>query len=292
MKSDIKRLSMSAIHDESPSGSQESLSTPQQQTPLLPNKDDSMKNQIANLLKKNTISNKDVVSLISQVVNLLLEQKNEIQVALQGFLEAQRVKDDRIDALEKEVSELRNNIQSFKNREPSVALSEGSPSDLQASTKQFDPFNEINERYSRSKNIIIFNINESQSLSPEERSDHDKTHVVQTLQKLELDGNVDFKVVRIGRPSSKPRPVKVIFADPSMVTKCLQNKRKLAGCRLSVKPDLTLMQRNKIKMVFDELNKRKADGESDLTVRYRDGNPYIAKTRSQNRSSNESSKND
>ena len=136
------------------------------------------------------------------------------------------MKNERIDVLEKEIAELRNDFQVLKsNNLDGSSLNPVAPSGQQSTLNQIDTLNEMQERCVRSKNIIVFNIQESNSTSPSERVDHDKAHVIEILEKLQLDTITEYKVVRVGRAGTKPRPMKVMFSDSSFALKCIKNKK-------------------------------------------------------------------
>uniref|UniRef100_A0A6P7GL73 Uncharacterized protein LOC114343770 isoform X1 n=1 Tax=Diabrotica virgifera virgifera TaxID=50390 RepID=A0A6P7GL73_DIAVI len=150
-----------------------------------------------------------------------------------------------------------------------------------------DMFLELEDRSSRSKNILIYNVDESQSKVTNERIDHDKANTREVLTKLEV-GATEFKVLRVGRGNSssdRPRPLKVIFQNNTIVIACLKNKHKLKPSSILIKSDLTQMQRNHLKKLYEELDRRRRNGESNLAIRYKNGNPFISKVKEQNHQS-------
>lgn len=157
---------------------------------------------------------------------------------------------------------------------------------------------EIEDRRSREGNVIIYNIPESTATDVNERIDHDKLLV------SELVSNIfplpPCKVLRLGKkligptantsspmPSgptnadladdnSKPRPMKVIFDfGRPVVEKIFQNFKKLKLGEAKLKRDLTTMQREKIKAVYEELEAKKAAGEKDIFVRFVNNVPKL-----------------
>lgn len=143
---------------------------------------------------------------------------------------------------------------------------------------------EIEERVSRANNIIIYNVPECPSDLAAERIQHDKNEcekiVLGVTDTVACDG---IKVFRLGakdQAATIPRPLKVIMRKKSDAIEVLKNKYKLADPR-NVKSDLTPMQREYLKYLRDELDKRINGGEHDLTIKYIQGRPKIVKKSSQ-----------
>lgn len=231
-----------------------------------------IQDQISNLLKKTNISNKDVLSAISHLVKLLLTQKNEFQSALEDIRKCQHEKDKRIDWLETEIVELKDSIKELKTGKTQINIAEDTSRNI---VTDQDMFVEIQERSVRSKNIMLFGVMESHSKIVSERIDHDKGKILEILNKLETPTDCDFKVVRVGKVTNKPRPMKIIFSDSSIAVKCLKFKYKLKSTDFQIKPDLTLMQRNHLNKLYKEVEHRKSNGEGNIGVRYKNGYPYI-----------------
>lgn len=85
----------------------------------------------------------------------------------------------------------------------------------------------------------------------------------------------EFKSYRIGRPGTKPRPLKLILRDSSVVNSCLRNKRGLGDSAIRIRADLTVLQRSQLRRTYEELNERIADGERDVAVRFVCGVPKV-----------------
>lgn len=138
---------------------------------------------------------------------------------------------------------------------------------------------EMDERQYRSKNVIIFGINESASSSTEDRKKHDKLQVQKALEKIP---DVDMEksiVVRLGKPadnSAKPRPVKVILQNKHQAINVLKNKKKLPQ-NISASSDKTPYQRDQLRKLREELAERTDSGEKDLTIKYIKSVPRIVK---------------
>ncbi|XP_072382181.1 uncharacterized protein [Diabrotica undecimpunctata] len=142
-------------------------------------------------------------------------------------------------------------------------------------------FGEIQDRTRRAKNIIIYNVPENHSSESNIRAEHDRNEVQGILNKIGVTNNT-FKAFRLGRLTDKPRPLKVGFNDSAIVISCLKQRRSLMGSNLSIGADLTPLQREKIKAVYQELEFRKTQGENDLKIKYFNGVPKIIVSKSNN----------
>ena len=179
-----------------------------------------------------------------------------------------------VSKLNRETEDIRSNLKDMSDKIHNVASVNG------VTVPDFDPCSEMNERSVRAKNIIIFNMVESRSSNFKERIDHDKAHVISVLEKLAMDVNTSFKVFRIGKPGSGGgRPLKVVFNEQSMALQCLKRRKRLEGSNMAIKSDLTALQRNNLKKLHEELNRRKNSGELDLVISYRNAIPQIIKSK-------------
>lgn len=144
---------------------------------------------------------------------------------------------------------------------------------------------EMNERANRANNIIIYDVPESDSDVIEERKEHDMKEcaaiVENVTKKVRLGG---VKLFRLGAPNKKastqPRPLKVVLHSKTDALEILRNRTKLRK-PTSITADLTPMQREHMKYLREELNKRINEGEMDITIKYVRGHPMIIKTKIQ-----------
>lgn len=142
--------------------------------------------------------------------------------------------------------------------------------------------NEYIDRENRSKNIVLYNIEESESLSDEtEKYNLDLEKIDTALKVLNLGINSkDIKIRRLGKFfEGKKRPIKVFLSNKESALKAIKNKRKLNEQHkdIYVSLDQTAMQREYYKKIRSELVSRKGDGESDLFIKYINNMPTIAK---------------
>lgn len=244
-----------------------------------------MKSKVEELSKRNNISNKDLITVFAQFFTLFLDQ---FKVLHNDLIDIKTVHKNRIDRLETEIDVLKVRIQDL-----SSSLRDTSSDSTNKSQSAFQhTFTEIQERNEKSKNIIVYNIEECKSMVVSERVDYDKLHITKLLENLEMDTTHNFKVARIGKPSQKARPIRVMFHDQLLAKECLKRKKKLNGSNLNIKSDLTLAQRTQIREAYAELALRKEKGETDLIISFRKGIPLIIKDGSHKKRSDVSLCND
>lgn len=127
---------------------------------------------------------------------------------------------------------------------------------------------ELNDRMKRQDSLVIYNIVESESETPETRKSHDKTQLVSICNKLGMDELPSNKfIIRIGAKTNQqgPRPIKVKFQSIESAKNLLskwrvltkENKRKM---KISIVPDLTVLQRQEGK----ELRKLRDEKQGEL----------------------------
>lgn len=141
-----------------------------------------------------------------------------------------------------------------------------------------DIYHEVQDRLSRANNFIIFNAEEQKSDILSERVEADKKLTDKVLEQLGC-GNVSnniVKVVRVGKVShNKTRPVKVICDNSQLVKSILKSKAALYSTNYRVSADLAILQQKQMKVAKTELSRRKQAGESNLTIRTRNGIPVV-----------------
>lgn len=109
--------------------------------------------------------------------------------------------------------------------------------------------NEISDRERRSRNVLIFNLKESEHSNTIERINYDMNAFKRiSSQILDID---PVKVVRLGKTSNKgTRPLKVTLPSRENVLALLRNKAKVIDNNIKLKADLTDLQRNELKKVY------------------------------------------
>lgn len=134
------------------------------------------------------------------------------------------------------------------------------------------------KRTPRENCLMVFNVPEHVNPDPATRHKMDLTKfqgILNTLLCDEKEDTVEVKAVtRIGpynhnetADCPKTRPMKVIFTNAQDPIKLLRQSRKLAGQDVSIRPDLDVEARIKMKAALAELRDRKSHGEINLVVR-------------------------
>lgn len=172
-----------------------------------------------------------------------------------------------------------------------------------------DVISEMEERKKRSKNIMIFKLPELVTDNPAESESHDTKFVSNLLAQIQtstanerqddhsfenndinnfsasLSSTVinntshNHRMFRVGRPiPGQPRPLKVLMDSESTVLSILKNKSIICrNLKIGISRDNTPNQQQALKEIRQILEKRKADGEEDITIRYINGSPKIVK---------------
>lgn len=248
-----------------------------------------MRSEIMNLVKKSDASSKDLLNVILQIFTILCDQNNQIQSALKVLHESQMSKEDRLTKLEKEICDLRKVYSSNSTSTDSGISSRHS----NASDNNIDPFQEFHERNFRANNAIIFSLEESMSKVTPERIEHDKSQISNILNVMELNETGSFKVNRLGHHKNAPRPLRVTFSNSATAKQFFMNRHKVLDLGINIRQDLTHLQRNHLKKLYEEVNERKRNGENNIGIRYKNGIPYIGQFKSQSvRNLKENPKND
>lgn len=131
--------------------------------------------------------------------------------------------------------------------------------------------NEIEERKFRAKNIIIFEINESNEENAVDRINHDKQKVADIIPDINKD---NIKVTRLGKfVINKKRPVRVMFQNEHQAKEILRKKK---GDK-RVKNDLTPVQRSKLTDLQNKLKEKIDKGDQGWTIKYISGQPTLMK---------------
>lgn len=136
--------------------------------------------------------------------------------------------------------------------------------------------NEVSDRISREKNIIIFKAEDSRDAARK-----DKELINKIFSSCTIDVPFDFnnlKLQRLGKSfvQGKTRPLKVCFHSADDVNWIFRNKKKLGDGNMSIQADQTKSQINYFKQIRGELNARLNDGEQDLYIAYHNRIPFIA----------------
>ena len=133
-------------------------------------------------------------------------------------------------------------------------------------------FEEIRERSIRDKNVIIHGIEEIDDAS-------DKLSVKQLFKDAKFNED-DYRIHRIGKKTNhntKKRPIKAIFNITHHAKWVKFHSKEFCPPEVRCVNDETLKERNYMKDIIAELNRRKNSGEEDIIIKYINNNPTIIK---------------
>lgn len=138
------------------------------------------------------------------------------------------------------------------------------------------------ERAKRRRNLVVRGVPESNSENIEERIDHDTGKVSEVFKQLELPQVEMVAVTRLGakfyekdgqKQVNNSRPIKVVLRSEDAKNEILRKSRienmaeLLSRQNISLKQDYTAKQREENKALWEELEQRKRNGETDLVIR-------------------------
>lgn len=217
----------------------------------------------------------DIKSWMTSLSQHMLEIKTELRAISENMLA-------KIDDLSQRVVLLENNWTAENTKlkiriaqlEQRIDTASGGVSDL-----RMDQFvEELEERERRKKNIILCNLDESNCHNISEAMDDDKQRVMHTLRNVvpSLDAS-SFRCFRLGRPSDRPRPIKIVLTDAGLVRDIFYNIKQLPA-KVRLYRDQTVMQRNIFLQMKNDLEERKKRGEDGLFIKYIKGRPRIVKS--------------
>lgn len=143
---------------------------------------------------------------------------------------------------------------------------EGVASNSRYSNHDDDIWTEINDRYSRASNIMLYNVPETGD---------DEREVSSVLSRLCTAPQPAVHFARVGKRNAKgARAIKVTLNSVDEAKTVLRNRGKLKGTNVYINMDLTPKQRKLEKSVLSEFKNRKSKGEK-VQLKYRGGAPCI-----------------
>lgn len=141
---------------------------------------------------------------------------------------------------------------------------------------------EVMDRQKRSKNIIIYGVEEKPDMNKDTRITHDTNCTKNILNFLSCNtDSMDIKPVRLGKylpGRERPRPIKITFCDEQTVHNVIRKAKLLRGSdfnSISMSLDRTPKQIEYYNKLKRELNERLANGESNLKIETINGLPTI-----------------
>lgn len=175
------------------------------------------------------------------------------------------------------IKQLKNDVEILKNE--IVILKEEKEGHGQASTQiNFNSetlVTEIEERKRRAKNLIVYNIKESNKTNSADRLEEEKNIVIKAISDICDINTTNIKLGRIGKyAADKTRPLKVTLTTEDDVIKVLKNKNK-TDSNIKFASDKTKMQQKFLHEVITKLNDLKSNGILNKTIKYIRGIPTI-----------------
>ncbi|KAG5872583.1 hypothetical protein JTB14_035563 [Gonioctena quinquepunctata] len=133
-----------------------------------------------------------------------------------------------IPVLFKKVESLEETVQKLKDDANNCTIRSQPVPELTTNTplSNSELMHEFEDRTKRTKNVMIYNVNEITSRTINERINHDTNEVNNILTTLGITEN-PIKIIRLGKATGKPRPLKVIMHTQQAVKDCLKNRKNL-----------------------------------------------------------------
>lgn len=109
-----------------------------------------------------------------------------------------------------------------------------------------------------------------------QRYEEEKIEIMKILKSIYNDCPQPEKIIRLGKfAADRTRAIKVCFASEEMAKAILRNKNCLKNHYIKIFSDQTPHQRKHLQNLVKELDKRTADGEPNLIIKYIKGIPKI-----------------
>ncbi|KAJ8677424.1 hypothetical protein QAD02_013211 [Eretmocerus hayati] len=220
-----------------------------------------------NLDSLNKSFSKDISGLKSDLKNIkescaYIDTLNEKIDTAQKDIQNLKISVDSIPIIEQEIAVIKADLSKPNMSQASAILNSSNMDDI---------VYEAQERIVRSRNLLFFNVPETNN------QDTDRGIICDMLKNIPVDTRY-LTVMRIGNPSrDKLRPIVATCSnnqDPHLV---MRNKKKIPG-KAAIGFDKTKNQQAKYKEVAAALKIRLDSGEHDLAIRYLKGTPTIVTT--------------
>jgi len=188
--------------------------------------------------------------------------------------------------LQKENNSLRAELSSLKTKFDNLDVGSTTP---QTTAFAAQLLRENSESNKCAFSAILYGITESRSASAALRIADDNSEVSRVLESISLPVSNNFKLFRLGGPSSrKPRPLKMIFSTKDEAASLLRSYRSALNDGLKLPDNLrivrdkTTLERQLLRSSHAELELRQQSGESDLCISYINGVPSVVKSKPKN----------
>lgn len=223
---------------------------------------------------------------MEEKIDILIKAVNEIKTTQSKLVSSVNSLSEKFGSLNKKVNELSSQINSLSSDNASLKERVDIIETKTKSLSTNPPIPNINElilemidRQSRHKNILLFNLPESNLDSNSTNLDLITVKIILKYLNLEF---ITTSIFRLGRPPStsiKPRPLKICFSDQKNVFDIFSTQNKLKSNSswkdLRFSSDQTKQQQEYMSQLRQELLNRKSNGEPDLTIKYIKGTPTI-----------------
>lgn len=234
-----------------------------------------MNNKKSPIQKSNSNGNKIEYSLVD-IMNTLKIMRNDIQSINSKLLTQENTSIAilaRMDSLSTELASLKKENEELKKEIDNIKSSSVDPfrspvvgNDISS----IDVFKEIQDRENKSRNIILFNIDESYDVETKLATD--------LIESLHLDVSIS-SVVRLGKRSNKPRPVRIIHNSSQSVFAILKSKKQLSNIprwkNVWITKDLTYYQRTCLSALKKERDRRNGSEDGNWFIKYSHSSPKL-----------------
>jgi hypothetical protein len=230
--------------------------------------------ELSRLSNRNTqliTPNTDLVSKIDNILSVVEEIKSSVskhEISLRDVNSKLSTVSEQLRSLVDLTSSLECRLHSVETRLSNVEK-----------TKSYADktiINEVIERQTRFRNLIVLNVPDQTKNTPTNDMDFIKSLFVALSINLQ-----PTTFTRLGKISDKPRPIKITLPEASDVFATLKVKHRLYGSpnfeRIRIFSYRTIMQRNQLRNIKLKLEERKATGESNLVLKFLRGVPTISK---------------
>jgi len=217
------------------------------------------------------------ISLVD-IMNTLKIMRNDIQSINTKFLTQENTSAailNRMDTLSTEIislnnenSELKRDIEKLKTNSLDHTCSSNTANYIPG----FDLVKKIQERETNSRNILLFNVVESE--------DDDMKVATDLIKSLHIDVPITL-ADRLGKHSNKPRPIRIEFESPQSVFAVLKSKKLLSNNQfwknIWITTDLTVLQRTNLSDLKKERDRRNTLNNGTFWfIKYVRGSPTLA----------------
>lgn len=186
-------------------------------------------------------------SVVEAVQELKTELRQEYKTLLKGLE----------DKFTEKINDIQNDMNAIRNRVDAYFVN-----------FEKEVLNDLRETEQRKDNVMIFGLKESNASSSSECIDHDMAHITRLSSELGVSHLQIGGCFRLGRRSSRPRPIKVICQSSRQRTDLLRSAYNIPKLdsdlgfrRIFIKPDLSPKEQEADRQLRRELKRRREGGE-------------------------------